>query len=120
VADPDLAPAGRYAEAWLVRAGVRDVLADRLVPTADVRVALATVVTGHADAAIVYATDAATSDRVRIAYRVPEADVPAIRVVAAVLDGPRAASARRFVAFLREGAGRAALERHGFDVRAVR
>ena len=41
---------------------------DRVVPTENVRAALATVESGNADAGIVYKTDARIAKRVRIAF----------------------------------------------------
>lgn len=57
VGDPASVPAGRYAEQALRDAGVWDAVRPRLVTTADVRAALAYVVAGEVDAAIVYASD---------------------------------------------------------------
>jgi molybdate transport system substrate-binding protein len=60
MADPVLAPAGIYAAAAIEQAGIAEAIASRLIQTGDVRMALASVATGSADAAFVYATDAAT------------------------------------------------------------
>jgi molybdate transport system substrate-binding protein len=57
VADFELAPAGRYAKSALEQAGVWQALASRIIKTGDVRMALAAVRTGSADAGFVYATD---------------------------------------------------------------
>jgi molybdate transport system substrate-binding protein len=119
VADPDLAPAGRHAVDWLARAGLREALADRLVPLADVRAALAAVATGHADAGVVYATDAATSERVDVAWRVPRTETPDVRCVAVVVAGGREAVARQLVDFLLAPEGAALLARHGFVPRGA-
>jgi molybdate transport system substrate-binding protein len=114
--DPAVVPAGRYAKRWLEGAGIWDGVREHLVPTLDVRAALSAVEAGRADAGIVYATDAATSTRVRIAYRVPPESAPAIAYVAARLERSKLASADRFLEFLTSDEARLAFKRHGFIV----
>ena len=57
VADPELAPAGKYARTGLQKAGLWDALKPRMIFTGDVRMAAETVRLATADAAFVYATD---------------------------------------------------------------
>ena len=59
VADPELAPAGGYAKKGLQEAGLWEQLAPRFIFTGDVRMAAETIRLSTADAAFVYATDAA-------------------------------------------------------------
>ena len=116
LADPASVPAGIYAKKWLTAAGVWDALAPKVVPTLDVRAALAAVAGGDIPAGIVYRTDAATSKDVRIAFTVTNG--PPVRYSLAPLTGskqPRAAAA--FVAFVDSREGRAVFERRGFLVR---
>lgn len=56
--DPASVPAGIYARDYLTRAGLWEQIAPNVIPTENVRAALAAVQAGNADAAIVYATDA--------------------------------------------------------------
>jgi molybdate transport system substrate-binding protein len=113
LADPAGVPAGIYAREWLERARVWERLAARVVPTLDVRAALAAVAAGNLPAGVVYATDAASSDRVRVVYRVPAADAPEVRYIAAPVAGaPKAAAG--FLAFLRGPRARQIFLRHGF------
>ena len=65
IGDPEAVPAGVYARRWLERIGLWSALQPRLIPTASVRAALATVERGAADAAIVYRTDLAAAPRAR-------------------------------------------------------
>lgn len=60
VADPELAPAGGYARTGLKKAGLWDELTPRFIFTGDVRMAAETIRLATADAAFVYATDAAS------------------------------------------------------------
>lgn len=57
--DPEAVPAGRYARAALQSLQIWSQLQGAMVPTDNVRVALALVLRGEVEGAIVYATDAA-------------------------------------------------------------
>ncbi|TYP79516.1 molybdate ABC transporter substrate-binding protein [Paenibacillus methanolicus] len=70
VGQPETVPAGQYAKEALVAAGIWNDVEDRLVFAKDVRQALTYAETGNADAALVYATDAAASSRSFVALRV--------------------------------------------------
>lgn len=59
LAEPSSVPAGVYAREYLTRIGLWDEVAPNVVPTENVRAALAVVRSGNVDAAIVYKTDAA-------------------------------------------------------------
>ena len=115
LADPHAVPAGVYARAWLEGRGLWAQLSPRVVPTVDVRAALAAVETGRVGAAVVYATDAAHSKRVRVAFEVPATESPRIVYPAAALTrGHAPAGGEAFVRFLQSPAARAILLRHGF------
>ncbi|HEX6159826.1 MAG TPA: molybdate ABC transporter substrate-binding protein, partial [Thermoanaerobaculia bacterium] len=70
LAEPSSVPAGIYARAYLQKYGVWARIAAKVIPTDNVRSALAAVATGNADAAIVYRTDARAEKRVRVVYEV--------------------------------------------------
>jgi molybdate transport system substrate-binding protein len=116
LADPEVVPAGVYARQWLEGLGLWAALRDRVVPTLDVRAALAAVASEAADAGVVYRTDAAISTRVRMAFEVPEAAAPAIVYPAALLATPTGQAARAFVASLRSAEARATFVKLGFVV----
>jgi molybdate transport system substrate-binding protein len=88
--DPAHVPVGRYAEAALKSLGLWTDAAPRLVRAENVRSALAFVERGEAATGIVYATDAALSQRVHPAARFPRSSHAPIRYPAAVLAGARA------------------------------
>jgi molybdate transport system substrate-binding protein len=113
--DPQAVPAGIYARRWLEKRGLWERLRDRVVPTLDVRAALAAVESGNADAGVVYRTDAAISKRVRVALEVPEGEAPRIVYPAALLTTSRGPAARAFFEHLRSLAARAVFERLGFE-----
>jgi molybdate transport system substrate-binding protein len=117
LANPDAVPAGKYAKAWLQKAGAWDRVRDRIAPAPDVRAALAAVEGGAAEAGVVYRTDAAIAKRLKVAYTVPEEDGPEISYPVAVLkDRPHAEIARRLVDCFTGETGRAVFERLGFVV----
>ena len=115
VGDPSAVPAGVYAREYLTGEGVWDALQPRLVPMGSVRLALAAVETGGADAAVVFRTDVATSRRASIAFAVAPGDGPAITYPVALLrTGRHAEAARRFLEYLRGDAARDVFRRAGF------
>jgi molybdate transport system substrate-binding protein len=115
LAEPSTVPAGVYAKSWLEKRGVWSGVAGRVVPTDNVRGALAAVASGNVDAAIVYKTDAKVSDRVRVAFEVPRAEGAVISYPFAVLrDAEEPRAAERFLAYLRSKAALDVFVRHGF------
>ncbi len=113
--DPQAVPAGIYARQWLEKRGLWERVRDRVVPTLDVRAALAAVESGNVDAGIVYRTDAAISSRVRVALEVPAGEAPRIVYPAALLAASRGPAARAFYEHLRSPAAREVFERLGFE-----
>ena len=118
--NPDSVPAGVYARQWLERAGLWGAVSGKVVPTLSVRAALAAVRNGHADAGVVFATDAKTAPDVPVAYTVPASDAPPIRYPVAVVKVARAEDATLFVDFLFSPAARLIFERAGFVVVGAR
>jgi molybdate transport system substrate-binding protein len=114
LADPEAVPAGVYARRWLESLGLWEKLRERVVPTLNVRAALAAVEAENADAAIVYRTDAAVGNRARVAFEVPREQGPAITYVVAPLARSKQPAAREFVRHLGSAASRTAFEKHGF------
>ena len=115
LAEPQTVPAGIYAKEYLEKAKVWDAVSGRVVPTENVRAALAAVESGNADAGIVYKTDALISKKVKVAYMVPAADGPRISYpVALVRGGKNPAGAARFLARLISAEGRAVFAKYGF------
>jgi molybdate transport system substrate-binding protein len=106
-------PCGRYAREAFARAGaaVPAGASEELRVTA----ALAKVVAGEADAAVVYRTDVqASAGRVTGIPVPPEHDVVARYPAAVVRDAAASVTARAFVAYLTGDAAQAALRRLGF------
>lgn len=78
LASPETVPAGVYARRYFESIGLWQELEGKVVPTLDVRASLAAVEAGHADAGMVYRTDATISKRVRVAFEVPREKGPPI------------------------------------------
>jgi len=117
LAEPQTVPAGIYAKEYLQKVGLWRKVIDRVVPTENVRAALAAVESGNADAGIVYKTDAEISKKVRVAYAVSEAEGPTITYPFAALAGSRhVEEARRFLAYLCSPPALDVFRRYGFLV----
>ena len=118
LAEPRTVPASIYAKEYLQKQHLWTAVEAKVVPTENVRAALAAVEAGNAEAGIVYKTDAAISKKVKIACEVPPGDNPAISYsMALVRDAKQPAAARRFLKHLdSDGAGRV-FEKFGFIVR---
>lgn len=115
LAHPSAVPAGRYARAWLEAEGLWDDVQHKVARAVNVRAALFAVGSGAAEAGVVYATDAALSDRVRVVWRVEGDTAPAIAYAAAAVD-PDSREARDFLRFLSGERARTVFERLGFAV----
>ncbi len=117
IGDPAAVPAGVYARRYLEQRGLWTAYEPRLVPTTNVRAALAAVETGSVDAAIVYLTDLAAARTAVLAFAVPVKDGPRIAYPGAVLASSRnQAEARRFLAFLGQPEAAKIFTRHKFVV----
>jgi molybdate transport system permease protein len=115
IGDPAHVPAGEYARETLQRLGLWEGLQPRLVPSADVRAALAQAESGAVEAAIVYRTDAAISPDVRIAFEFPAASHAPIIYPAAVLkDAPHPVAARAFLDWLSSDSAAEMFSEYGF------
>jgi len=117
IGDPAAVPAGVYARRYLEQRGLWTAYEPRIVPTTNVRAALAAVETGSVDAAIVYLTDLAAARTAVLAFAVSAKDGPRIVYPGAVLASSRnPAEAKRFLAFLRQPEAVAIFARHKFVV----
>ncbi|MWV27188.1 molybdate ABC transporter substrate-binding protein [Aurantiacibacter rhizosphaerae] len=116
IGEPDSVPAGEFARTALQNMGLWDALSTRLAPGDNVRASLALVERGEAALGIVYASDAAASDRVRVVERIAADMHPPIIYYAAQVAGSRHPGARGFLAFLTSEEGRQVIAGQGFDL----
>ena len=115
LANPEAVPAGKYAKAWLEKAGLWEDLKEKVVPGVDVRAALAAVESGAVDVGIVYRTDAFVTKKVKVVHEVPRAEGPAISYLVALLkDRPALDKSRKVLACLTGSIGKMVFETRGF------
>ncbi|MDX1430772.1 MAG: molybdate ABC transporter substrate-binding protein, partial [Rhodothermales bacterium] len=120
IGDPAYVPAGAYAREWLDCMDLWTRVSDRLVPTVDVRAAVAAVLSGAVDAAIVYASDvlvAGQSPNVAVAP-LDYSCQPIVRYGIFVLMGEDVSAAgSSFASFANAPEQRTIWERFGFEWR---
>lgn len=114
MADPEVVPAGVYTRRYLESQSLWSRLRNKVVPTLDVRGALAAVASGNVDAGFVYRTDAAIDDRVKIVYTVPREEAPSIAYSLGVVGGRDRREVRELYDYLRSKAAGAVFTRFGF------
>ena len=115
--DPTHVPAGMYAKEALENLGLWEKLESKVVAGADVRQALSYVERGEAGAGIVYATDAAITDRVRVALAIASATNRPIRYSLVLTPtGSENPAAQSLFEFFRGAEAADIWQRHGFAV----
>src|SRR5215475_7583425 len=117
-AAPRAVPAGIYTKEYLSGLGLWDKLESKMVPTENVRAALAAVESGNVEAGFVYKTDADVSMKVKIALSVPAAKGPVIRYPVAIIKEAKSKSAAEgFLRYLESDTARKVFKRYGFIVK---
>lgn len=115
LADPKAVPAGIYTKLWLDKFQLWPLIEPKVVPTENVRAALAAVESGNVEASVVYLTDAKIAKKVRIAYTVPAADAPKISYPCALLkETKQPGAARNFLKYLDTPAAGDIFKQFGF------
>jgi len=118
IADPRAVPAGIYTKEYLSGLGLWNKLESKIVPTENVRAALAAVESGNVDAGFVYKTDANISKKVRIAFSVPVEIGPTIRYpIAIIKEAKNTSGAEEFMRYLESDSAQKLFERYGFIVK---
>lgn len=117
LAETKTVPAGIYAREFLQKEKLWPAVEAKVVPTENVRGALAAVEAGNVDAGMVYKTDAAISKKVKIACEISAQNGPRISYPVAVLkDSKHPAAARQFAAYLESVAAANVFRSFGFIV----
>jgi molybdate transport system substrate-binding protein len=117
--DPASVPAGQYAEEVLTSLGIKESVEAKANFGTDVRQVLTWVEGGEVDAGIVYATDAATTDKVSVVCEAPADSVKQIIYPVAILkESKLSEQAQAFIEFLQTDACAALFEKYGFDMAA--
>jgi len=117
LADPAAVPVGVYTSKYLANEGLWEKIKSKIVPVLDVRATLASVESSNVEAGIVYKTDAAISNKVKIVYEVPIDRGPKITYpVAIVKESKKKETARDFLNHVLSPAGKAVFRKYGFVV----
>lgn len=116
--EPKGVPVGQYSEEVLTKMGILDAVKGKAVYGSDVRQVLSWVESGDADCGIVYATDAAVSEKVKVAAKAPAGTHKPIIYPAAVLkDSKQLDVAKDFLAYVSNDASKALFAKFGFEVK---
>lgn len=115
VGNPASVPAGRYAKAALMAAGLWDTLQPKYVFGASVRQALDYVGRGEVDAAFVYRTDALIGGRKMKIATVMSGHKPVLYPIAVATTGSNREDAAKFVDFVLAPEGQGVLAKYGFS-----
>jgi molybdate transport system substrate-binding protein len=118
LAEPQTVPAGIYAKQYLQKLDIWEKVMDRVIPTENVRAALAAVEMGNVDVAIVYKTDAVISKQVKVLHEVPPEEGPVISYPFAVVkESAKAGLAQDFLGYLGSEAALEVFRKFGFRVK---
>jgi molybdate transport system substrate-binding protein len=118
LADPKAVPAGIYAKAWLDQQQLWPAIEPKVIPTENVRAALAAVESGNVEAGVVFKTDAGISRKVKTAYEVPVKDAPDISYpMALVKDSKQPDAAENCLNYLDSKEAGDVFEKLGFILR---
>jgi len=115
IGDPESVPAGQYAKESLESLGLWEEVSAKASFGTNVTEVLNWVAEGSADAGIVYATDAATTDDVVVVAEAPEDSVSkVIYPVGIVASTTKEGAAKLFIDFLQSDEALAVFENYGF------
>jgi len=115
IGDPESVPAGTYGKQAFEQLGIWEQVQPKIVLCSDVRQVLSYVESGNVDAGIVYATDAAITDSVKIAADTPaEVNAKIVYPIAVIKASKNAAAAKAYLAFLSGSDAKAIFEKYGF------
>ena len=118
IGDPESVPAGQYAKEGLTNLDLWDDVESKLSLGTDVTAVLNQVAQGSADAGIVYATDAKSTDDVKVICELPEdaLDSPCIYPVAQIKDAKDGDAAKAFMDFLQTQEAKDKFVEYGFTL----
>ena len=114
--EPKGVPVGQYTEQILTELGILDQVKAKAVYGSDVRQVLSWTETGDADCGVVYATDAAVSDKVKVAAKAPQNSHKPVIYPAAVIKGTKhLEEAKDFLAFASSEQAKKLFAKYGFN-----
>ena len=118
IGDPESVPAGQYAQEVLNNTGIWDDVESKLSLGTDVTAVLNQVAQGSADCGIVYATDAKSTDDVKVICEAPDGALktPVIYPVAAIKDTNDTDATKAFMDFLQTQEAKDVFVDYGFTI----
>ncbi len=117
VGDVDSTPVGQYTQKVLENIEIWEQIKEKTNYGTNVANVLAWVESGDVDCGFVYATDAATSDKVIVINQAPEGSADEIIYPAAVVESSeKEEAAKEFLEFLSGDTARSIFEKYGFDM----
>ena len=118
IGDPESVPAGQYAQEVLNNTGLWDTVEPKLSLGTDVTAVLNQVAQGSADCGIVYATDAKSTDDVKVVCEAPEdaLKTPVIYPVAALKNSTDSNATQAFLDFLQTKEAKDVFVEYGFTI----
>lgn len=117
IGETAVVPAGQYSKEVLQKLGVWEKVQDKAVFAKDVRTVLTYTETGNVEAGIVYKTDAASSDKIRVVAIAPEGShQPIVYPMAVVASTKQSKAAEDFINYLFGPDSKAIFEKNGFTM----
>lgn len=117
IGDPESVPAGQYAEESLTNLNLWDPVSEKSSLGTNVTEVLNWVAEASADAGIVYATDAASNDKVNVVAEAPEGSVSKVIYPIGIVSGSaNKDAAQKFMEFMATEESSAVFESYGFTV----
>lgn len=114
--EPKSVPVGKYAEEVLTKLGILEQIKPKLVLGNNVRQVLAAVESGNAEAGVVYATDAKTSNQVKVVATAAEnLHSKIIYPLAVIKTSKNTDAAREYVNFLSNKQAKNVFDQYGFN-----
>lgn len=116
IGDPASVPAGQYAKEIFDNLGIFSKVEEKASLGTNVTEVLNWVAEGSADAGVVYATDAATTDKVVVVANAPEGTLkdPVIYPIGIVSASQKKEAAKLYVEFLQSADAKVIFEKYGF------
>ena len=118
IGDPESVPAGQYAKESLTNLGIWDAVEPKLSLGTDVTAVLNQVAQGSAECGIVYATDAKSTDDVKVICEAPEDSLktPVIYPIAALKNSTDSEATQAFIDFLETQEAKDVFVEYGFTL----
>ncbi|HHE31159.1 MAG TPA: molybdate ABC transporter substrate-binding protein [Chlorobaculum parvum] len=118
IGSPKSVPAGEYAMQAIVKSGLKQKLAGKLIIAKDVRESLMYAELGEVDGSFVYRTDALLARKAKILFIVPGNLYPQISYpMALTVTGAKNADTKSFYVWLKGNEAKTILKKYGFSVK---